>query len=192
MIERSATRYRSRARGLTVSRRSVLRAGIVAAGGFGATILLGPRAHANSLPPPNGEVLLKVSGRIHNTSDGEYAYFDRAMLESIGLWSVKTSTPWSNVPNRFEGVLARDLLRAVGAKGDRVTAKALNDYVIDIPLTDFLKYPVILAIKKNDDYLKIRDKGPIQIVYPRDSFSELNSPRYSQKWVWHLSELIVK
>lgn len=182
----------ARTQGRAVSRRALLRAGLIAGTGIVAAAWFGGRAHASSLPPPNGEVLLKVSGRIENTSDGEFAYFDRAMLESIGLWNVSTSTPWSNTPNRFEGVLARDLLRAVGAKGDRVTAKALNDYVIDIPMVDFLKYPVILAIKKDDNYLKIRDKGPIQIVYPRDSFAELNSPRYSQKWVWHLSELIVK
>lgn len=190
-MEKSAAKI-LRKDGATVSRRAFLRAGLIASTGIGAAMLLGARAQANSLPPPNGDVLLKVSGRIENTSDGEFAYFDRAMLESIGLWNVNTSTPWSNTPNRFEGVLARDLLRAVGAKGDRVTAKALNDYVIDIPVVDFLKYPVIFAMKKDDSYLKIRDKGPIQIVYPRDSFAELNSPRYSQKWVWHLSELIVK
>lgn len=190
-MEKSAAKN-TRKDGGTVSRRAFLRAGLIAGTGIGAAMLLGSRAQANSLPPPNGEVLLKVSGRIENTSDGEFAYFDRAMLESIGLWNVNTSTPWSNTPNRFEGVLARDLLRAVGAKGDRVTAKALNDYVIDIPMVDFLKYPVIFAMKKDDNYLRIRDKGPIQIVYPRDSFAELNSPRYSQKWVWHLSELIVK
>ncbi len=73
-----------------------------------------------------------------------------------------------------------------------MTAKALNDYVIDIPMVDFLKYPVIFAMKKDDNYLRIRDKGPVQIVYPSDSFDELKSLRYSQKWVWHLSELIVK
>ncbi|MBT5414865.1 MAG: molybdopterin-dependent oxidoreductase [Rhodospirillaceae bacterium] len=192
MVERSATGHDARRHERKVSRRAILRAGLIAGTGFGSAMLFGSQTRANSLPPPNGEVLLKVSGRIENTSDGEHAYFDRAMLESIGLWNVNTSTPWSNAPNRFEGVLARDLLRAVGAKGDRVTAKALNDYVIDIPIADFLKYPVILAIKKDDNYLKIRDKGPIQIVYPRDSYAELNSPRYSQKWVWHLSELIVK
>lgn len=175
-----------------MSRRGVLRAGLATGAGVGCAMLFGAAAKANSLPPPNGDVLLKVSGRIENTTDGESAFFDRAMLESIGLWRVKTTTPWSNSPVRYEGVLARDLLRAVGAKGERVTAKALNDYVIDIPIADFLKYPVIFAMKKDDNYLRIRDKGPIQIVYPRDGFAELNSPRYSQKWVWHLYELIVK
>jgi hypothetical protein len=79
--------------GGTVSRRALLRAGLIAGTGISAAMLLGSRAQANSLPPPNGEVLLKVSGRIENTSDGEFAYFDQAMLESIGLWNVNTSTP---------------------------------------------------------------------------------------------------
>jgi hypothetical protein len=44
----------------------------------------------------------------------------------------------------------------------------------------------------NGEYLEIRDKGPIWIVYPRDQFSELRNSMVDKKWVWQLSELEVK
>jgi hypothetical protein len=89
-------------------------------------------------------------------------------------------------------VLVRDLLEAVGAHGSEVAAVALNDDVVTIPMDEFSRYPVLLALKMNGEYLKIRDKGPIWIVYPRDQYSELRNPMTDKKWVWQLAQLDVR
>jgi hypothetical protein len=73
-----------------------------------------------------------------------------------------------------------------------VVATALNDYVASIPLREPYDYPVLLALKMNGEYLELRDKGPIWIVYPRDQFSELRNSMVDKKWVWQLSELEVR
>lgn len=151
-----------------------------------------PGARAEPLPLPGGEIVLTITGKINNTNAVGEANFDRAMLEGIGLWTLETTTPWTDGRQSYVGVLARDLLLAVGARGQRVTARGLNDYVVDIPIADFLKYPVIFAFKVDDRYMRVRDKGPVMIVYPRDKFDELKSPRYSSKWVWQLRELDIK
>jgi hypothetical protein len=52
---------------------------------------------------------------------------------------------------------------------------ALNDYTTIVPLDDFRKFPVILALKMNGEYMRIRDKGPLFIVYPYDSSPELQT-----------------
>ena len=74
-----------------------------------------PDARGDPLPPPDGEVVLTVTGKISNTNAEDAADFDRAMLEGIGLWTIETTTPWTDGRQSYVGVLARDLLLAVGA-----------------------------------------------------------------------------
>jgi hypothetical protein len=141
---------------------------------------------------PVGPVILTVSGNIDGIGAGQAIRLDRAMLEEIGTTKLKTSTAWTTGEAEFEGVLARDLLDALGAEGTLVVATALNDYVVSIPLRELYDYPVLLALKMNGEYLELRDKGPIWIVYPRDQFSELRNSMVDKKWVWQLSELEVR
>ena len=159
---------------------------------FAATAVFETDAIANTLPEPAGEVILTVSGKIKHSNVEGQVRFDRAMLEGIGIRILETSTPRTDGRHRFEGVLARDLLAAVGATGDHITAKALNDYEIDIPIDVFLKYPVIFALKMNGSYLRVRDNGPIWIIYPRDLYQELDNPRHTPRWVGQLKEIVVK
>ena len=109
----------------------------------------------------------------------------------LGVRRLATSTAWTEGRTEFEGVLARDLLDAVGAEGSGVLATALNDYSVAIPLDELRRYPVLLALKMNGQYLKIMDKGPVWIVYPRDQYRELQDSLTDKRWVWQLRELHV-
>ena len=141
---------------------------------------------------PVGPVILTISGTIEGVGSGPIVRLDRAMLESLGVTKLKTSTAWTVGESVFEGVLARDLLEAVGAEGTLVVATALNDYVVSIPLRELYDYPVLLAFKMDGRYLEIKDKGPIWIVYPRDQYQELQNPMVDKNWVWQLSNLEVR
>jgi hypothetical protein len=167
-------------------RRSVL-AGLIAAGSPGSLAMAG-----GTLPAPTGELVLTVDGSIANTTDGSAALFDLAALEALGLSTVETSTPWTDGVVRYEGVLARDLMRHVGASGTKVVATALNDYLAEIPLSDFADYDVILALKADGKYLPIRDKGPIFILYPLDSDAALLNNTIYSRCVWQLAKLTVQ
>ena len=147
---------------------------------------------AASLPPPKGDVILTIDGAIANTTDGKQAEFDLAGLEALGLTAVETSTPWTDGVVRYEGVLARDLMKHVGATGGRLVATALNDYVAEIPLSDLTDYDVILAVKADGQYLPVRDKGPIFIVYPLDSDTALLNNTIYSRCVWQLARLTVQ
>lgn len=141
---------------------------------------------------PAGPVILTISGNIQGAGSRQVVKLDRAMLESVGVTKLKTSTAWTTGESEFEGVLARDLLEAVGAEGTVVVATALNDYVASIPLRELYDYPVLLAFKMDGQYLEIRDKGPLWIVYPRDQYEELRSSMVDKNWVWQLSELEIR
>jgi hypothetical protein len=114
------------------------------------------------------------------------------MLEALGVQKLTTSSAWTSGPTEFEGVLASAVLDAVAAEGTAVHATALNDYAVTIPIDELRRYPVLLALKMNGQYLKIMDKGPIWIVYPRDQYREFQDSLTDKKWIWQLHELQVE
>jgi hypothetical protein len=152
---------------------------------------LAPRADG-LLPRSEGKVILTVAGNIGVTNAPGKAEFDRALLEALGESRLETTTPWTEGRHVFEGVAAKTLLEALDARGTRVKAVALNDYAVVIPITDLLRYPVLLALKMDGKPMRVRNKGPIWIVYPYDRYEELRDPTFNVKWVWQLSGLIVE
>jgi hypothetical protein len=144
------------------------------------------------LAKPQGPVVLTVSGKIGNANSGQAADFDMEMLEGLGRLTLRTSTPWTDGTQVFRGVLMRDVLAAAGATGDTVRAIALNDYSYVIEVSDFLDFPVLIATDMNGDRMRVRDKGPLWIVYPRDDYAELRSKDIDYKMVWQLRELVVE
>ncbi|WP_134499474.1 molybdopterin-dependent oxidoreductase [Microvirga pakistanensis] len=149
-------------------------------------------AEAGPLPAPKERPILTVSGNISVTNQGNTAVFDRAMLEAVGTVSFETETPWYSEPVKFEGVPLAKLMQHLGAKGEHIVVTALNDYSSDIPFTDIMKYNVILATKQNGQYMSVRDKGPLFIVYPFDSDPELKHQTYYGRSVWQVSKIAVK
>jgi len=149
-------------------------------------------AMAGTLEKPQGRVILTVSGAIENTNNGDVAEFDLDMLHAMGVQPLSTTTSWTDGTMEFSGVLLRDVMAAVGAKGKTVEAVALNDYAFEIAIEDFSQYPVILATRLNGKILKVRDKGPLWIVYPLDDFTEAERVQIERRMVWQLRQLIVK
>lgn len=149
-------------------------------------------AYAQTLPSPQGKPVLSISGKIRNFNAGDVAQFDRDMLESLGMESIETATPWYEGRTRFEGVSLDKLLKLVGAEGETVTAVALNDYVTTIPIEDFRKFRVLLALKRDGVYMPVRDKGPLFIVYPYDSDPQLATQTYYARSAWQLAKLIIQ
>jgi len=84
------------------------------------------------------------------------------------------------------------LLEQVGASGATVAVTALNDYTIDIPISDFTTHQVILATKRDGNYMPIKDKGPLFIVYNYDSNIELRHQRFYSRSAWQVAKIVVK
>lgn len=147
---------------------------------------------AGELSKPVGKVLLTVSGNIENANEDGKAVFDIASLEKLGSVSFQTTSPWYNGRTTFTGISLQKLMDYVGAKGSVVKVTALNDYTTVIPLSDFKKYNVILALKINGEYMRIRDKGPLFIVYPYDSIPELNNQIFYSRSAWQVSSMKIE
>jgi hypothetical protein len=144
-----------------------------------------------TLPSPSEKVVLEVTGLIANTNDGAAADFDLPMLAGLTGRTTTTSAPWYDGAHAFSGALGWALLNAVGANGTMLRVTALNDYVTDIPISDFRNYPVVLATTFDGQKLSVRDKGPIFIVYPFDEKPELNNETYYGRSAWQVKSIEV-
>jgi hypothetical protein len=156
------------------------------------TAAISRRAAATPLPQPTERTILTVTGKITNCNKGNVAEFDRPMLEALGMSGFETTTPWYPGPVRFDGVRMDRLLEVLGGSGERVLAYALNDYTTELPVSDFAAYGVLLAFKRNGEYMPVRDKGPLFIVYPFDSKPELKHQRFYSRSAWQLARLDVR
>lgn len=147
---------------------------------------------AAPLAQPQDTVVLTIRGQIERTNQPNQALFDRQMLLQLPQTTMTTQTPWTDSAHTYEGVLLQDLLRHVGARGRSVLATALNDYQTQIDLDIIKQYPALLALKDNGRLMRVRDKGPLWIIYPLTEHPELNQPQYHEDMIWQLRTLDVQ
>ena len=146
---------------------------------------------AIALEPPTGQVLLKVGGAITTTNVGDEAHFDREMLLALPQRQTLTATPWHEGTVAFSGPLGRELLAAVGAHGETLRVVALNDYEANLPVADLQRYDVILAMTKNGEPLRVRDQGPLFVIYPFDEAPHLLNEEILSRSVWQVARIHV-
>ena len=145
-----------------------------------------------ALEKPTGKVILVVTGAITETNSGHGAEFDLAMLEKLTGRVATMKTPWTVGETKFAGPLGRALLKAVGAKGDIVVVRALDDYTAEIPRGDFEDHDTMLATRMNDAPMSVRDKGPVFVIYPFDKEPSLYTEKYFSRSVWQLKAMEIR
>lgn len=133
--------------------------------------------------------VLRIDGRI---AGGQGAAFTRTQIEAMGLTAIRTSTPWHDGVQTFEGVPLASLMRTVKAEGTVVEVVAINRYRTVIPMEDFERHGPILALKRNGSYMPVRDKGPFFIIYPYDSNAALRTEQFYARSAWQVASVTVK
>lgn len=157
------------------------------AAALGASVTFAEDVQA--LETPTGPVILVVSGKLGNTNVGDEAHFDREMLKALPQHETVTHTPWHDGKVSFEGPLGRELLKAVGAEATNMHITALNDYAVDVPVDDFMTYDILLAMSADGRTLRVRDQGPIFIIYPFDEKPELRNDITIHRSVWQVKRI---
>jgi hypothetical protein len=146
---------------------------------------------ADALPEPTGQVLLTITGDIERKNSEIGAQFDYDMLERLEFVEKNVITPWTEPESIFSGVLLRSLMEQVGASGNWVRAIAANDYSANIPLSDLTQFDTLLALSHNGKRMRLRDKGPLWLIYPNDSRPDKPESEINTRMVWQLVSLRV-
>lgn len=117
--------------------------------------------------------------------------FARPEIKNLGMATIRTTPPWHDGKQVFEGVPLSRLMALLEPTGPSIEVVALNRYRTAIPLSDFKFHGPILALKRNGTYMPIRDKGPLFIVYPYGSKTELRTKQYFGRSAWQVATIVV-
>jgi|JI10StandDraft_1071094.scaffolds.fasta_scaffold248967_2 hypothetical protein len=146
-------------------------------------------AFAQSAPGAAARPVLEITGKVASAP----VQLDMAALQRLPQQSFKTNTPWTREPHTYSGPLLRDVLALAGAQGAvTIKAIALNDYQISIPAEDAAKLGVIVAHQIDGKAIPVRERGPLFVIYPFDSASELRSTRYYERSIWQLKSMRIE
>jgi len=115
-----------------------------------------------------------------------------AEIRSLPSTSLVTHTPWYDGAKTFEGVLARDLMKYVGAKGETLGIFALDGYSINVPMSDLLQIDAVMAYRIDNKDLTVETRGPLFLIYPFDGNPALASEAYYARCIWQISKIDVK
>ena len=148
-------------------------------------------ALAQDLPQPEGEVLLTVSGAISTTNNGSTAEFDLEMLKELDDTTIETTTIWTEGTQVFQGVSLNVLMKRLGVDDGTLRATAINDYAIEIPVSDATPDGPILAYLLNGETMSIREKGPLWVIYPYDTNAAYRSEVIYSRSIWQLDRIEV-
>ena len=154
--------------------------------------LAGVPAAAEQLAKPTGPVLLTVTGEIGVTNSEGAAVLDEPMLRAIGESEIVTDTIWTAGTVTFTGVRLSALLDHLQASGTLIGATAINDYRVDIPVTDATTDGPIIAYAMDGAPMSRRDKGPLWVIYPYAASGDYRTEVIYSRSIWQLDRMTIE
>ena len=145
----------------------------------------------DTIPAPEGQVILTVTGLDPDLFPGGSVAFDHDLLVNLGLTDVTTSSIWTEGLHVYSGVLLKQLVQTLKVEGQVLRLHALNDYEIEFPSAEATEVAPILAIHQNGQPMSVRDKGPIWVIYPYDFGPEYRTDTTFSRSIWQLDRIDV-
>ena len=92
----------------------------------------------------------------------------------------------------WQGVPVSRLIALSGRKPHSLQVAALNGYSVSVPVEDIQRFNPILALRRDGALISVREKGPFLLIYPFDTFPELNQQIYLNRLVWQVNEITLQ
>jgi len=143
---------------------------------------------------PEGDVLLSVTITDSANTDAKHAryLFDRTALEVLPKDSFETSTIWTEGLQRFEGVRLHALVQELGISDGTLWLTAINDYMVEMPVSELRADGALLAHTRNGAPMTARDKGPLWVVFPYDENPRWQTETVYARSIWQLDRIEVE
>ena len=113
------------------------------------------------------------------------------MLEALAHEEFETTTIWTEGLQHFAGVPLKLLLDTLGVSEGELSATAINDYAISLPVSEALIEGPLIAYERNGRPMSVRDKGPLWLVYPYDHNREFQTKVIYSRSIWQLDRIAV-
>ena len=145
-------------------------------------VLLSP-ANADDVVAIKTDIILTVS------SGMDVLTLDRSDLSKLTVTSFDTTTIWTDGVHTFTGVSVKTLIDLIGVTNGMLRATAINNYAIEIPVSDAVNEGPIIAYLMDGKEMSVRDKGPLWVVYPYDSSPDYRSEVVYSRSIWQLDRI---
>lgn len=145
-------------------------------------------------PTPQGRGVLQLQ----SPGEGRAQACDLQALERLPARDVTTTLPSAlglAGEHRWTGVPLRHLVEQLGGgERSRIVLTALNDYTVEIPWSDLLRYDPVLAYRRDGERMSIRDKGPLILIYPFGAAHPAlqQGQDYVNRTIWQVHALSVR
>ena len=159
--------------------------------GLAAAMGIASMAAAQEVALPTGDIVLTVTGEIDVTNAEGTLVFDYDALAALDAETFETTTIWTEGLHSFQGVSLKTLTDLLGTKEGTLLATAINDYTVEIPISDAVEGGPIIAYLMNDKEMSVRDKGPLWVIYPYDSSADYRSEVVYSRSIWQLDRIEV-
>jgi hypothetical protein len=148
--------------------------------------------------PPEARIVLQLRAGAASADkpQGSAQACDLNGLEKLPAREIATALPSAlGLPgtHQWKGVSLRHLVEMLGAnENSHIQVTALNDYSIQIPWSDLVRYDPIVAYRRNQQRMTIRDKGPLILIYPFDGTPHLQVQEYVNRTIWQINAISVR
>lgn len=123
-------------------------------------------------------------------ASGARSFSDQDLLD-LPQVSFETSTLWTEGVLEFSGPSLKSVLEASGAGQGNIVMTAVNDYSVEMPQDIVSDELPIVANRINGEPFSVRDKGPLWVVFPYDSDTELQQELIYSYSIWQLNRIEV-
>lgn len=154
-------------------------------------LVMAGTVRADDVPTPNRDVILTVTGAVQSLDEAQKLEFDLDALSALGFETVETTTIWTDGVQTFEGVSLKTLMDTLGLEDGTLLATAINDYTVEVPVSDAVENGPIIAVRLNGETMSVRDKGPLWIIYPYDSSPDYRTEVIYSRSIWQLDRIEV-
>ncbi|MBN1241677.1 MAG: hypothetical protein JXA15_03095 [Spirochaetales bacterium] len=140
------------------------------------------------------DTALEVSGLVNG---GSPAYFSLAALEALPRTEFTSEDPWVPGQARYRGVALASLLDALApdAEARKVRLVAANDYAVVVALEELRRLGYVLVWEEDgrryDEFPDERNKGPLTVAFPHESFPGVDMEEHKLNYVWWLARIVV-
>lgn len=146
--------------------------------------------------PTKGKWQFVVQGQ---TLTGKPVELNFEKLQALATTSVVTKEPHNtsnsdpNTSFQFRGVAVSKLLEKFGVAPNvtEVTFVAYDGYRSTVNLADLRRYPIIIALERNNRKISRSDGGPLYLVFPYDQHPQLQEQYPDRFWAFYLTDMVV-
>ncbi|RPE70908.1 hypothetical protein EDD53_0017 [Pacificibacter maritimus] len=111
-------------------------------------------------------------------------------LKSMPFDEFATTTQWTQGGMQvFKGVSLKDFVARFDVTEGTMRATAINDYTVEIPVSDAVENGPIIAYALNGEAMSVRENGPLWVIYPFDQNEEYQSEIYYSRSIWQLDRV---